>query len=191
MATEKKKNDLIPRIGNQIRKLKDIKISQKIKKNIIVTLSIALIGGAVLLNWAFFSDPPVESEGVIDNGESASNAEVEDDYFEATQISRQRARDESMQVLQTIVENEEALDEIKSEAWADISQIAENIEAEANIESLVMSKGIAECVAVVSEDSATVIVRTDALMENQITQIQEIVYEQAGIPVENLKIIEK
>lgn len=191
MEKENKKNGIVPRISNKMRGFKEIKISPKFKKNLIVTLSIALIGGAVLLNWAFFSEPRLDSGSVIEDGENAANSEIEDDYFEATQISRQRARDESMQVLQTIVDNEEALDDVKSEAWADITKIAENIEAEANIESLVMSKGIAECVAVVSDDSATVIVKTDGLMENQITQIQEIVFEQAGIAVENLKIIEK
>ncbi len=187
-----KKNKLLPRISDKIQKVKDIKISSKFKKNIIVTLSIALIGGAVLLNWAFFSGNVVGGEGVVSGGEKTSvNDQSVDDYFTATQISRQRARDESMEVLQTIVDNEDALDDVKSEAWEDITRIAENIEAEANIESLVMSKGIAECVAVVSEDAATVIVKSDGLLENQITQIQEIVYEQAGIAVENLKIIEK
>ena len=187
------KNKLLPRISEKVKKIKDVKITKTFKKQLIVTLSIALIGGAVLVNWTFFSDHNVKN-GTNDyesGTDLTQDASADDDYFTATQISRQRARDESMEVLQTIVDNEEALDEVKNEAWNDITQIAQNIEAEANIESLVMSRGIAECVAVVSNDSATVIVKTDGLHENQITQIQEIVYEQTNIPVENLKIIEK
>lgn len=192
MESNGKKNKLLPKFSEKIQKVKDIKISNKLKKNIITTLSIALIGGAVLLNWAFFSDDITNGEGVVSKADNVnSEDEAQSDYFTATQISRQRARDESMEVLQTIVDNDEALDDVKSEAWEDITRIAQNIEAEANIESLVVSKGIAECVAVVSENGATVIVKSDGLVENQITQIQEIVYEQTGIPVENLKIIEK
>lgn len=192
MENDKNKNKLLPRLGEKVRQVKNVKMSKKLKKNIIVTLSIALIGGAVLLNWAFFSSETVgdiisDSEENTAVGDSASD----EDYFTATQISRQRARDESMEVLQTIVDNEDALEDVKTEAWEDITRIAQNIESEANIESLVVSKGIAECVAVVSNENATVIVKTDGLMENQITQIQEIVYEQTGIPVENLTIIEK
>jgi len=186
------KNNLLPRISQKVKKLKDVKLSKTFKKQLIVTLSVALIGASVLLNWSFFSDKTVDkSNGSNQAVELNENELSNEDYFTATQISRQRARDESIEVLQTIVDNDEALDEVKSEAWNDITRIAQNIEAEANIESLVMSRGIAECVAVVSDDSATVIVKTDGLHENQITQIQEIVFEQTNIPVENLKIIEK
>ena len=187
------KNKLLPRIGEKVKKIKEVKISNTFKKQLVITLSMALIGGAVLVNWTFFSDQKLKDTGNNSDADisSAEDASVDEDFFAATQISRQRARDESIEVLQTIVDNEEALDEVKTEAWNDITQIAQNIEAEANIESLVMSRGIAECVAVVSNDNATVIVKTDGLHENQITQIQEIVYEQTNIPVENLKIIEK
>ena len=185
------KNKLLPKISDKVKKIKEVKISKSFKKQLIVTMSVALIGGAVLLNWTFFSDDVKGESAINGSGQVAQSNVSDEDYFTATQISRQRARDESIEVLQTIVDNEEALDEVKSEAWNDITKIAENIEAEANIESLVMSRGIAECVAVVSNDSATVIVKSDGLHENQITQIQEIVYEQTNIPVENLKIIEK
>ena len=69
--------------------------------------------------------------------------------------------------------------------------IAANIQSEGNIESLVVSKGFEDCVAVINEGSATVVVKSDGLLENEITQIQEIVYTEAGILPENLKIIEK
>ena len=172
---------LTEKIGEKIKSVKKVKLSPKVKKNIAVTASIALIGTAVLLNWLFFNDgteptaktkTPEETTAV-----SASNEIENDDYFTSSQISRQRARDESIQVLQSIVYSDQAVDEVKNEAWEDISKIARNIEAEANIETLVVSKGIKECVAVVSENAATVIVRSDGLQDNQITQIQEIVYE--------------
>ena len=70
-------------------------------------------------------------------------------------------------------------------------RIALDIEREANIETLVTAKGFAQCVAVVNGDSANVIVKSDGLLPNEIAQINEIVYEQAGIVPANVKIIEK
>ena len=65
------------------------------------------------------------------------------------------------------------------------------LKKEANIETLVLAKGFEQCVAVISENNCSVIVECDGLMPGEIAQISEIVYEQAGIVPENLKIIEK
>ena len=68
---------------------------------------------------------------------------------------------------------------------------AEGMESEANIESLVRSKGFEQCVAVVNGGKCSVIVESDGLLQSEVAQISEIVWEQAGIAPENLKIIEK
>ena len=93
-----------------------------------------------------------------------------------------------------IHKNEEliaALEEAKEAALDDINRLALDIEREANIETLVLSKGFEQCVAVISDDSCNVIVKTTGLLPGDVAQISEIVYEQAGILPDNLKIIEK
>lgn len=55
---------------------------------------------------------------------------------------------------------------------------------------MIKSKGFEECVAVISEGGASVVVKSSGLLENEIAQIQEIVYDTAGILPANLKIIE-
>ena len=117
--------------------------------------------------------------------------EAADDYFAVSQINRQRARDEAIAVLQDVVDGAANLSDVQSEALLQISQIAEDIENEAAIESLVRGKGFSDCVAVISGDAANVIVRSSALLPNEVAQIQEIVYETAGILPANVKIIEK
>lgn len=112
-------------------------------------------------------------------------------YFAEAALSRRRARDEAIDVLQLVISNDEALEEAKSVAMAEITQIAAEIENESNIESLITAKGFEECVAVINGSSCSVIVRTDDLLPNELVQIREIVYEQAGILPENLTIIEK
>ncbi|MBR2296973.1 MAG: SpoIIIAH-like family protein, partial [Clostridia bacterium] len=67
----------------------------------------------------------------------------------------------------------------------------QDIDSESKIETLVRAKGFEECIAVISDDTATVIVKTDGLVASEVAQINEIVYEQSGILPTGLKIIEK
>lgn len=177
---------------------------KNMKRNLIVMGSVLLIGGAVWLNWALFSnaesqdyDPAYYTSGQPQEGEGNSNStgktdiSSDDSYFAMAQIDRSRARDEAMEVLNQITASTDATEEAKSEAYAAIEQMALDIENEANIETLMKAKGFEECVAVISDSAATVIVRSDGLMPSDIAQITEIVYEQASIEPVNITIIEK
>ena len=73
----------------------------------------------------------------------------------------------------------------------DISAIADAIACEANIESLVKAKGFEDCIAVISDTGASVIVKCETLTASEIAQIKEIVYEQAGVLPANLTIVQK
>ncbi len=177
------------------------------RRNWMIIGALVLIGGAILLNWSLFAGSDegyaydasagmISSDGVDGgdnavNGADASAGNENAAYFAATQVSRQRARDEAMEVLRTVLDSEEAVDAVKGQALSDISRIALEIEREANIETLITSKGFAQCVAVVNGERANIIVQSDGLLPNEIAQINEIVYEQAGILPANVKIIEK
>lgn len=177
------------------------------KRHLAAAASVLVIGFAVYLNWAMsdtqgavvdgtvsqgYTDPVSEGmNGLTDGILSSPDEEAGDDYFAVSQINRQRARDEAIAVLQDVVEGAVHLDDVQSDALAQISQIASDIENEAAIESLIKGKGFADCVAVISGENVNVIVRSSALLPNEIAQIQEIVYETAGILPANVKIIEK
>ncbi len=172
------------------------------KKNLIVVLAILVIGGAVYVNYLLFSDP-VDTIGYGTNnmadtygtGDTKNtvieNAPSQDTYFSTTVLSRQKARDEALEVLQTVVESAEAMQETKAQAFADISQIAKDIESEANIETLIEAKGFSDCIAVVNGSTVNIVVKTDGLLANDIAQINEIVYEQAGVLPVDVKIVER
>ena len=103
----------------------------------------------------------------------------------------QRATDEAIEVLQSVAQSSTALPEAVEAAHADIAQIAKDIENESKIETLIRAKGFEECIAVISDNQATVIVKSEGLLASEVAQINEIVYEQSGILPTNLKIIEK
>ncbi len=181
-------------------------ISKIGKKTIIVTASVAVIGIAVLLNFLLLGTGEKESKlkptvdmsdlSNISNSNNNTDTDVDngaedEDYFATMALSRKQARDEAMEVLQGVVDSEDAMAEMKTDAMEDMRQIAGEIEVEANIESLVMSKGFEQCVAVINGDSASVVIKSEGLLPNEVSQISEIVYEQAGILPTNLNIIEK
>ena len=123
--------------------------------------------------------------------QGSQNNIVEENYFAIAAVSRRRARDEALELLGNIMNSAESMPDVRDKALKEMENIALEIEKEANIEVLVKAKGFADCVAVVSGGNANIIVKTDGLMPNEVAQIKEITYEQAGISPSNVKIVEK
>lgn len=173
------------------------------KRNLIIACSAVLLGGAVWLNWALFSNADTGEDydssiytanNQTGSGSSSSDTLLEsetDSYFAMAQIDRTKARDEALEVLYRITSSEDATSEAKENAFASITRLSTLMEEEANIETLVKSKGFEECIAVLDENQASIVVLSNGLMENEISQILEIVYEQSGITPTNVTIIEK
>ena len=90
-----------------------------------------------------------------------------------------------------MTEDANATEEAKAEARAMLAKIASDIQNEANIETLVKAKGFEECIAVISEDSVSIIVKAEQLQAAQAAQIFSIAYETTGINPENISIINK
>lgn len=173
------------------------------KRNLIIVCAVLLVAAAVAVNWIILADraktangtpadsQPVGADADPQNAQSAGNQT--DSYFSAAQVSRQRTRDEAIEVLQNVIGDTTADGEAKEAALASLTQMAKDMEAESNIESLVMSKGFAQCVAVVGNGSVSVVVDVadERLNAAQVAQINTIVYEQTGIGPEKIVIIEK
>ena len=88
--------------------------SSKTARSLVVLSAVLLIGLAVYLNYQWFYDP-VNSIGYGDNnmednlgGSTAVGGEgaTEENYFTSTVLNRQEARDEAVDVLKLITENE-------------------------------------------------------------------------------------
>ncbi len=173
-------------------------------RNLAIALSVLVIGASVYVNWALYGkgdDTPTGGQtnvgGTADgtgnvSGTGATDAgNTEKDYFSAAVIERESARDEALEVLQGVVDDSTALESAKEQALKDIATIAKVIENESNIETLVKAKGFEDCVAVINGEKASVIVKSEGLKPNHLSQILEIVYLQAGILPENVTIMEK
>ena len=171
------------------------------KRNFIIFGAVALTVIAISVNVAIFSTKDDGYDYDKSAGMDAGTADTApdttpvedsvDSYFSSVQVDRQRTRDEAIEVLQAVVDNDASTEAAKNEALAQINQLADIMEAESNIETLIVAKGFEECVAVISDGSASIVVRSEGLQPAQISQINEIVYEQSGIKPVNIKIIER
>ncbi len=164
------------------------------KRNLIILSVMLLIGLAVYLNYLWFYHPADDAVGAgnttagTDNGTAAGTQE--EDYFAATALARETTRRESMEVLQKVVDSGEG--EEREAALTQISAIAAAMEKEANIETLVKAGGYEQCVAVISGDSASVVVSGEVPLDAaRVATITGIVYEQAGILPANLTVKQK
>ncbi len=178
-------------------------LTKNVKRNVAILCTLVLIAGAVYLNWMLFSggddyDPGDYVSGNANSGNGNSsgtsdeNAQTSTDgYFALAVIDRAEARAEALEVLSSITTSEEATEEAKQSAYNEMAKIAQEIECEANIETLVKAKGFEECVVVISSGKANVIVSGENLLVSEVAQIKEIVYSQASITPENITIIEK
>lgn len=174
------------------------------KRNLIIACAVVLIGAAVWLNWMFFSESDggydyVGNNGMsgeLDNSKNPTNGGTDastndtDSYFTTAQVSRQRARDEALEVLNAVVENANATEQVKAEAVAEITKISLEMEQEADIESMLISKGFEKCVAVINGETASIVVKcSETLTPAQLAQINASVYEIAGIEPINITIV--
>lgn len=156
-------------------------------KNAIIAGCLVLVAVAGYLNIRFgtVETPPVAPETDVEESMPA------EDYFASAIIDRERARGEALEVLVTITEDESASETAKQDAFTQMERIANETSWEIDIENLVKAKGFEECVAIISDQSANIVVETQGLTAGQIAQIKEIVYLEASIQPNDIKIIEK
>ena len=196
-------------INDKIKAVKNF-FTKAGKRNLIIVCAVVLIGATVWMNWMFFSGDDsdgytysgsVGMSGELDNSKNPTSGNSDgteaagnsDSYFSTVQVSRQRARDEALEVLQAVIDNANASDDVKAEAVAEVNKIADEMKQEANIEAMVVSNGFEKCVAVISEGTASVVVKCEGgqLTPAQLAQINTVVYEFTNIEPVNITVIGK
>ena len=157
------------------------------KRTAAIAAGVLIIGTAVTLNFVLPKSAAPAGQGGKNENAAASKAEPED-FFAASALNRTKARDEAVEVLQSVVDiggDEEAA----KQALADISRISADIEKEANIETLIKAKGFSDCIAVISGDTLNIVVKSDdKLLPNEVAQIKEIAYKSADVLPDNVVI---
>lgn len=115
---------------------------------------------------------------------------MDENYFVKAKLARSRSRDESIQTLSTILDDEKLTEADKKTATEKAITITDIIEAESKIENLVKAKGFEECMVYISNGNATVVVKTPSLDQEGATQIKNIVVTEGLVKGENVSITE-
>ena len=85
--------------------------------------------------------------------------------------------------------NDSYVTDIKKQSLSELTAIADNATKEKSIETVLKAKGFNDCLAVISSDSVSVIVKKDKLLQSETLQIQDAVKSQVDIELEKIKII--
>lgn len=168
---------------------------KKIKKRGAIYGVIALLlCVAVYLNWSYVDTPDelLAADQTNPDSTETSGTAKDQDYFAASRLSREQARDEAVSTLKELSESETADQTAKDEAAAQISALAEDSVTEANIESMIRAKGYEDAVVMIGDESVNVVVAPPegGLQATDVTVIKDIVAAEAGVTAGQIKIVE-
>lgn len=171
----------------------------KRRQLILATLVVAL-GAAVFVNWYYTGDNSIiqspvettESEHVQNLGEAKYvNATGEEaDYFSEVKLNRQKSRDEALDKLNKSLEKAKSGSEEAKEITKSIDELTAQIKLESDVEALISAKLASECVAVINEKSAQVVVAKDTLNDEAALQIIDIITNNTNLTADKIKITE-
>lgn len=150
-----------------------------------------ILGQAQLVDGVAQTDEQGKTEDAQESS-GFNDGSSEDSYFAEARLSRQKARDEAVSILNVTVENESADEDAKAAATESIQVMAQSAMKESRIENLVIAKGYDECVVFINNNGVNVIVQKpeNGLQQEDIARIRDIVISETGVSAEQIKIIE-
>ena len=185
------------------------------KKQIVLASLVAALGAAVYLNYQFAA---VEGEYIASSGDNTVTAQEENygdatfvdtktaienqlttvsdtialdssEYFSEAKLTRSKSRDEAVEALKTMLSDEQLTLEQKSALTQQATDFAQSIEVEGKIENLLKAKGFTDCMVYYDENKVDVILKADDLLEEQVTQIRDVILEETDVSVQDISIV--
>ena len=123
--------------------------------------------------------------------ELKSEEKNEEDYFEVTRLNREKMYSEMIETYENLIKNESTPNDQKAISVQEISNIT-NIKNGIMIsENLIKNKGFEDVVILVNNDTASVVVKSYNLNQEQISKIQNIIQRELKIETKNINISKK
>lgn len=169
------------------------------RRQLILAVLVVALGAAVFVNWYYTGNNSIktteettETEYVQHLGEAKYvNADGNtSDYFSEVKLNRQKKRDEAIDKLNVSLKNAKTGSEEAKAITASIDKLTTQIKMENDIESLISAKISGECVVVINDTSAQVVVKKGVLNEDAALQIMDIVTTNTKFDAANIKITE-
>lgn len=176
------------------------------KKNLIAAAVLVTVCAGIYVNWLYTEDKAavdltqtLNAEKIMSpdmlvmaDGNSISQMpqDTASEYFAAVRLSRQEARDSAVSLLQEAMAYNTDVESAQTNEQ--LEEIVQTALCEAQIESLVIAKGYADCVAYMSEDGISVAVASPegGLQQTDVAVIADIVLSQSTVTMEDIRVVE-
>lgn len=182
------------------------------KKNMVAAAVLVTVCAGIYVNWLYteenaatsladtldvekvMSDETLvlsEDMAAIASGKAVNTTAT--DYFAAVRLSRQQARDSAVNLLQDAMAYSTSGEGTKDvESAMELEEIVQTALSEAQIESLIIAKGYADCVAYMSREGISVAVSAPegGLQESDVAVIADIVMTQSEFSIDDIRVVE-
>ncbi len=180
------------------------------KKNMVAAAVLVTVCAGIYVNWLYTEEnaaanltDTLDAEKVMSDDtlvlseDMAAIAAGEDvqttatDYFAAVRLSRQQARDNALNLLQEAMSyTNDSNKEVESAM--ELDDIVQTALSEAQIESLIIAKGYADCVAYISGEGISVAVAAPegGLQSEDVAVIADIVMAQSDYDLDDIRVVE-
>lgn len=170
------------------------------KRHIVSATLVVCLAAAVWLNMRYssFGTPAGNDSKNFGDGQyydtNSGLGEAVQTSAGASQVAAARSdrntqRNKTVEEFSAIVNNSSADEASKTQALGELNKIAERISLEASIETVIKAKGFSDALAMISEETVTVIVPAESLLTSETLQIQDAVKSQISIDLEKIIII--
>jgi len=176
------------------------------KKNLVAAAVLVTVCAGIYVNWLYTEDLAtadltstldeqklLSTDMLVMSGEDGvvlDENTTMTDYFAAVRLSRQKARDSAVTMLQEVMAYSDNVD--TKESSTQLEQIVQTALCEAQIESLVIAKGYADCVAYISDEGISVAVAAPegGLQQKDVAVIADIVIAQSDFEMGDIRVVE-
>ncbi|MCI7638691.1 MAG: SpoIIIAH-like family protein [Clostridiales bacterium] len=181
------------------------------KKNLVAAAILVTVCAGIYVNWLYTEDKTAASledsldtqkvmneDTLVLSGDMEAIAAGEDvvststDYFAAVRLSRQQARDNAVNLLQEAMAYSGSEGTKDVESAMELEEIVQTALSEAQIESLIIAKGYADCVAYMSGEGISVAVSSPegGLQQADVAVIADIVMTQSDYSLDDIRVVE-
>jgi len=180
---------------------------KKWRKNLVAGAVLVTVCAGIYVNWYYgeqqattdltdtLNEEKLLSSDMLVMSGAEVPLEVDDSttmsqYFASVRLSRQEARDSAVMLLQEAMAYEE--DPETTQTNAQLEQIVQTALCEAQIESLVIAKGYADCVAYISDEGVSIAVASPegGLAQSDVAVIADVVLSQSDYSMDDIRIVE-
>lgn len=159
-----------------------------------VMLIIVLAAGYINYSYQHSEEKQVygvlnASENIRKIGETRLVSAEHKDYFSEARLAKSRARDERLELIEEVLQS--GSEEEKTKAQEEKLALAQNIETETLVETMLNAKGYENVLVTITDNGVTVSVQTESGLKNaDSAKITEVLVSELSLSAEKIKIVE-